>query len=320
MPCWTKVLCFSPASCASFHAVPVYNCRVVTETAFPAGYRLLDQPEDAAGKIDLWYPASSSAHERVLNYRMGSRGLAAPDAPPLQGPMPVVVLSSGDFGAPVGYSWVGESLARRGFIVAGTGPTPRDCSAALDAVLAEAEFQSAADPGRIAAIGHSAGGAAVIALAGAILDARAMAEYCGSRAAQGDRACPEGMPAHAGLTLRDERVRAVVAMDPTGGPGHDARSLSLIRIPVLIVGSVDNDYAPFAHHAGRYARLIPGASLNPLAHGEGHFVFVDECSGEVTAQGVSVCRDRAGVRRASVHAWLAEKIARFLKEALSEGR
>jgi len=108
----------------------------------------------------------------------------------------------------------------------------------------------------------------------------------------------------------------VVAMDPSLGPGHSARSLSRVEVPVHIAGTVENDFLPFQHNAGRYARLIPGASLTPLTHGEGHFVFVDECSGDAEVQGVPVCRDRSGVQRAAVHARLAEIIQKFFSKHL----
>ena len=172
-----------------------------------------------------------------------------------------------------------------------------------------------------------------------------MRDYCASEDAREDRGCqyatrmppgaaprravePEEAPPEAaspeaaspeaaGHSYRDERIRAVVALDPALGPGHDALSLSRVQVPVHIVGSVENDLLPFAHHAGRYARLIPDAFLTPLAHGEGHFVYLNECSSDLEAQGVPLCRDREGARRSTVHARLEETIATFLSEHLA---
>lgn len=179
-------------------------------------------------------------------------------------------------------------------------------------------------------MGHSSGGATVIALAGAVFDPQAMRQYCQSDDSRGDRGCGYGTnlptealrrgespPAEATARYRDERVRAVVALDPALGPGYDAPSLSQVSIPVHIIGAVENDFLPFAHHAGRYARLIPGASLTPLAHGEGHFVFLNECAGDLEAQGVALCKDREGVERSAVHARLEETIRTFLAEHLA---
>ncbi len=294
--------------------------------------------------VDLWYPAVSSAAESEFHYQPGSTGKVSLQAVPAEGPAPLIVLSHGILGSARNYTWLAEDLARHGFIVAGVshygessiyGPEtvdpsvvrrswerPRDGSAAMDFVLAHPAFGGAVDPARIGAVGHSLGGATVLALAGAVFDPAAMREYCGSVASKGDRACREAderFPESLGQVdgdLGDERVRAVAALDPSLGPGHSARSLSRVQVPVHIVATVENDFLPFEHHAGRYARLIPGASLTPLAHGEGHFVFVDECNGEDQVDGVPVCRDRNGVRRSAVHARLAEILGRFFTENL----
>ena len=294
--------------------------------------------------IDLWYPAVSTAPESLFPYQPGSVGAVSPQAAPAPGPAPLVVLSHGMRNSPRSYTWLAESLARCGLIVAGVshyGGSPiygaetvdplaanrpwepaRDCSAALDFILAHPVFGGCADPARIGAVGHSSGGATVLALAGAVFDPAAMEEYCRSIDARRDRGCPEpASPAatrdgSAGSSLRDPRVKAVAVLDPSLGPGHSAGSLARIKVPVRIVATVEGDFLPFEHHAGRYARLIPGASLTPLAHGEGHFVFLDECLGEEELAGVPVCRDRDGVRRAAAHARIAEVLARFFTGTL----
>jgi predicted dienelactone hydrolase len=79
---------------------------------------------------------------------------------------------------------------------------------------------------------------------------------------------------------------------------------------------VENDFLPFEHHAARFARLIPGASLTPLAHGEGHFIFLDECSSDLSAQGVPLCRDRAGVQRSIVHGKVTQIVTQFFMQHL----
>lgn len=316
-------------------------------TLVPAGFTALRTEIRGRSRplhIDLWYPAVPEAAETLFHYQPGSVGKVALQADPAEGAAPLIILSHGVYGSARNYTWLTEALARRGFIVAGVshfgespvyGPEtvdpaagrrpwerPRDCTAALDFVLAHPSFGGAADPVRIGAVGHASGGAAALALAGAVFDPAAMREYCGSTVSQGDRGCREAPgpgeedTEQSGGALRDERVRAVAALDPSLGPGHNARSLSRVQVPVHIVATVENDFLPFEHHAGRYARLIPGASLTPLAHGEGHFIFVDECSGEEHVGGVPVCRDRDGVQRSVVHARLAEILARFFTESL----
>jgi predicted dienelactone hydrolase len=315
-------------------------------TLLPTGFTILRteiQQRSRPLEIDLWYPAEGDS-ARSTDPGPGETVMAVPDAPPLGDAAPLIVLSHGVYGSARSYSWISGDLARHGFIVAGIshygespvyGPhtidstavlkpweRPLDCTAALDYVLSHPRFGRIADPMKIGALGHSSGGAAVLALAGAVYDPQKMREYCRSGGSKADRCCPYPSrlspqdDGRARRSWRDERVRAVAALDPSLGPGYSARSLARVEVPVHIVASVENDFLPFEHNAGRYARLIPGASLTPLAHGEGHFVFIDECGDEAEVQGVPVCRDRDGVRRTAVHARLAEILGRFFTEHL----
>ena len=181
------------------------------------------------------------------------------------------------------------------------------------------------DAGRIGALGHSSGGATVVALAGAVYDPGAMERYCASDAARLDLGCAyarSGPPLssageEARRSYRDSRIRSIVALDPALGPGYAPESLAAVTVPVHVVGAVDNDFLPFASHAGHYAAAIPGASLTALTGGEGHFVYLDACNLDREANGVPLCRDRPGVDRAEVHASLAGVITDFFKAHLA---
>ncbi len=108
-------------------------------------------------------------------------------------------------------------------------------------------------------------------------------------------------------------------MDPAAGPGHSAASLAKVNDPVLVIGSEDNDFLPFDRHAGRYAVLLPNASLITLRRGEGHFVYLNSCRSDVAANGVPLCVDRKGVDRVAVHAFLAPRILAILTSSFAEG-
>ena len=101
-------------------------------------------------------------------------------------------------------------------------------------------------------------------------------------------------------------------MDPAAGPGYSAASLAQVRVPVLVIGSEDNDFLPFVQHAGRYAALLPKASVITLRSGEGHFVYLNACTSDLLASGVPLCIDRTGVDREAVHARLAPQILAVL--------
>jgi predicted dienelactone hydrolase len=305
----------------------------------------LDRVAQRPITIDLWYPAADGALEAPHDYGLG-RGRVALDAQPRAGRHPALVLSHDAFGAARNYSWIAEHLARSGYCVVGVshygesyvygaetidqGAAARpwlrapDCTAALDHVLGESVLARAIDAERIGALGHSSGGHTAIMLAGATFDAAAMARYCASDAAAADRGCgyahaspaPQAVTADSSYTARDARVRAVVALDPALGPGCSEASLAAVRVPVLVIGAVDNDFLPFEHHASRYGRLLGNAWLSKLDWGEGHFVFLDECRADLEANGVLLGRDRPGVVRAQVHARLRRVITDFFDHAL----
>ena len=317
-------------------------------TGFPAGYAIVQTRDTTRQRpiiIDLWYPARSSARAVPHHYGFG-QGIVAEGAEPAQGHFPVIVLSHGAFGAARNYSWIAEYLARTGHIVAGvshfgeswvygTGTIdpaaasapwlrPPDCTAALDFVLGNASpVGKCADLGRIGALGHSSGGATVIALGGALYDPASMDRYCRSGKAATDKGCSYGDPKNppprvdeAARSCLDDRVRAVIALDPALGPGYLPSGLAGMKVPVLVTGAVENDFLPFDYHAAHYARHIPGALLVQLTHGEGHFVYLDVCSSDQAAAGVPLCRDRPGVDRAQVHRQLQEIIGDFINRHL----
>ena len=144
-----------------------------------------------------------------------------------------------------------------------------------------------------------------------------MARYCTSQKDRSDKKCgyASGTP-HIPITdpdarksWRDDRIRAILALDPALGPGFDRQSLSKMSVPVHIIGAEENDFLPFEFHAGHYAALIPGAMLTRLSNGEGHFIFIDACQADIEVNKVFLCRDRPGVKRAEVH----EKFTRIVR-------
>ncbi|MFI5042990.1 MAG: alpha/beta hydrolase family protein, partial [Acidimicrobiales bacterium] len=145
--------------------------------------------------VDAWYPAAGPAVEAVRWYGLGT-GRAAEDAHPATGAFPVVLLSHGAFGAARNYSWLAEHLARSGYVVCGVShfresyvhgvetidpaaagqvdDRALDCSFALDHLLEASPLRGTVDGGRVGALGHSSGGATVMALAGGAFDRAAM--------------------------------------------------------------------------------------------------------------------------------------------------
>jgi predicted dienelactone hydrolase len=269
------------------------------------------------------------------------------------GKHPLILLSHGSTGIGLQFLWLAEYLAARGYIVAAVNhhgntsaegglltqgfATPweraADVTAVLDDLLKDAEFGRAIDAKRIGAVGHSAGGATVIELAGGIFDEQALMDYCAASVSQGDATCEpraiiaqsiaqmeelkktdavvQASVARSGAPHGDARIKGVFAMAPAIGPAFTAAGLSGVHVPVEIVVGDADVIAPPPSNAAHYAKLIPGAKLTVLP-GVNHMTFGSEC----TALGVEKldgCRDAASVDRVAVHHELDKQVLEFFE-------
>lgn len=294
--------------------------------------------------LNVWYPTDQK--EAPVNYGI-SVGSAASGAKPTGAQRPVVLLSHGAMGAASNYSWIAESLARRGYVVLGVshfGESPvfgpqtlnpatvarfrdrtHDFNVALDWLVTKSRYAGVVDATRLGALGHSSGGATALMLAGARLSFAQIGQYCGTAAAKVDKGCWYGMPSaeqaeRQAPEASSRPILALVALDPAAGPGYVEESLKAIRSAVLVAGSVDNDFLPYDAHAGRVAKARPEAESIRLDHGEGHFVYVDTCTPKIDVMGTPLCSDRAGVDREAVHARLAASILEFFSRTLATAR
>ena len=313
-------------------------------TSYRAGYealRITDPARNRPIQLDVWYPTDGD--ETTHRYGLSS-GRVAAAVPIAARRFPVVLLSHGALGSASNYSWIAERLARAAFVVVGVshfgesrafgedtinmasvadlGNRTRDFSFALDFVLQRSKWAGSVDAGRVGALGHSLGGATAALLAGSRYRVEGMAAFCLSKEGSADRGCgyrsgAATLPASA-PPIADSRVRAVVLLDPALGPGFDRAGLARVKASALVVGSVANDFMPFALNAGRYAEFLPNAAAIRLDRGEGHFVYLDECSLPVEAMGVPICSDRPAVMRGEVHQRLGVAIVDFLARQLKK--
>lgn len=310
-------------------------------------YKWFDLDRSRPVRADVWHPTMDASEEIPIPYGLGEgKAIRGASLASHNAPFPLVVMSHGAYGSAPNYSWIAEYLARYGTVVLGVSHygeswiygaetvdpeavirlwiRPGDCTFALSQLLSIEEFRERVGASRIAALGHSSGGATALALGGAILDPIALSEYCRSDSGQLDRGCEyarQFVASSSDLEMatrpcKDPRIRAVVALDPAAGPGHSAATLGDVQVPVLIVGSKNNDFIPFANHAGHFAARLPNATLISLNEGEGHFVYLNTCTSQLAANGVPICIDRSGVDRESVHARLAPRILEFLQNKL----
>jgi predicted dienelactone hydrolase len=274
----------------------------------------------------IWYPADKNAKETDQwvgdpAHPFASAGRAARDAKVASSPpkFPLILLSHGTGGSALMMAWLGTVLAAHGYVAAAVNHPGNnalepytiqgftlgweravDLSKVLDGMLADQQFGSRIDAGRVGAAGFSFGGYTVIELAGGIgnIDVQAIQSRCGSRHPT-DSLCasplefPDLIPKAIQLfhtdarysaalnqsdkSHRDARIRAVFAIAPAGGELFSAETLSRISIPVDIVAGAGDPVAPPATNARYLAAHIPHAQLTIYPGGVSHYTFLDTC-------------------------------------------
>jgi predicted dienelactone hydrolase len=261
----------------------------------------------------------------------------------------LILLSHGTGGTELAHGRLAEALARHGFLVAALrhpgdnwqdrsllssvpqryfDERPRQVSRVLDALLADADLRGriAADDGgpRIGALGHSAGGYTVLALAGGVPSPARVAAHCEGHRAEDPIFCSMrsgSAPAAAAPApetsqpLADKRLRAVAALAPLGVV-FDAQSLSRVRIPVAVWEAEQDRFLVPAFHAEWVARNLPAPELHRVP-GAWHFAFMDTPSRSIPSPDGDVAADPAGFDRAQFLDRLGEELAKFFDGAMA---
>lgn len=310
-------------------------------SSFHAGVAHLTVPDVEPFDTLVWYPTADAE----IAWQAGELPVAATrDATIAAGRrFPVVLLSHGSGGSPLGHRDLATRLARDGFIV--VAPTqigdsaghtegresgrsltdrPRQAAKALDAALADRRFAEHADPARIGMVGFSAGGYTTLVLAGARPDfARAFA-YCRDhgedRGSCGNGTSPrEESPAlskelAAWQPPMEPRLKAIVLMDPLAMP-FDAAALAAVRVPTLLLRPASDDFLRAPANAAAVAAGLPQPPRQITVPGS-HFVFIDPCPQAMAAKLPALCQDAPGVDRIAIHRQIEGEVSDFLRRNL----
>lgn len=305
--------------------------------AWSAGVLRTTVSDAAPFEALIWYP--TSAEETPLHAGpfvvSAAREAAVADGERF----PVVLLSHGSGGTPMGHRELAAALARAGLIVVvpthigdsarhtegrkvgrALADRPRQARLALAAVLADARFSSHADPARVGAIGYSAGGYTALVLAGAVPDVMRFVAYCEAKpddigsCGRSRLSAPPAPPATDDASTPLPPLKALVLLDPLGVP-FDAKGLAAVRMPVLLYQPEDDSYLSAAVNADAVAAALPMPPERRTVPGR-HFVFIDPCPPELVAEAPMICRDAPGVDRPAFHRRMETDIADFLRHHL----
>ncbi|MPT32578.1 MAG: dienelactone hydrolase [Chryseobacterium sp.] len=256
---------------------------------------------------------------------------------------PLVLLSHGTGGNRFSLTWLANILAGEGFIVASVdhfGNTtdnkipeyfvrywerPLDISFVMDQLLEDPNFSDIIDHNRLAVVGFSLGGYTSLALAGARLDCSLFKKAAKSKQGKQELNVPE----MGDLTqlidridckqipkvLKDDRVKAFVALSPALGLGFSTEDQFNVEAPVLIIGTEGDTITPIKSNAIKYHRFIPTSQIKVLKRNLGHYIFLPKLK-EYSPDEAIFFKDPQGVDRTKVHQEVGRIIVDFLDKSL----
>ena len=302
-----------------------------------AGYQTASAPNgaDPALELTIWYPSAakpSVIHEGPFDMTVAS------GAAPRAGQYPLIVMSHGAGGTGLGSSDTGVALADAGFVV--VAPThwgdnyrdhshafarqnfisrPQQVSRVIDYMTQQWTSHGIVDADRVGVMGHSAGGATALLLAGGVMDWARITARCAKLA--NDWGCEQARKAGVQpdttppppVTGADQRVKAVLVMAPALSEGFDPHGLDAVRIPVSIWASAKDtivtDAALLHDQFGARAEyyVVPDA---------GHFAFLTPCNDWLKSLAPEICENPPGFDRAAFLTGFQKAAASFFKANL----
>lgn len=306
-----------------------------------AGLRTLSVAGEAPITVALFYPTATPA--RALT--MGPwQPVVTPGAPVAEGALKgLILVSHGTGGTELNHHNLATRLASDGYLVAALrhpgdnwqdrsmissgryfSERPRQLSRVLDALLANPEWASRIPAGRIGAVGHSAGGYSVLALAGAQAEPQRAALHC--RTVQDDPGfCalakgPEGAapaasaaaPQVGPVSVPDPRIRAVVALAPMAVV-FTPESLAAIKLPVRVIVAERDAVLNGKYHGGHVVAHLPGVQASTAA-GAGHFAFMAQSLIPLPSAAGDAAANPPGFDRMAYLLELENQVAGFFAE------
>ena len=307
-------------------------------------------PEVPAIAVALYYPTSATPRAMVMGPFTVTAALSAPAHATLKG---LIMLSHGTGGSELGHSSLAEALAQNGYLVASLrhpgdnwqdrsllqkgaaayfNQRPQPLSQVIDALLKDPAWgpriASDASGPRVGALGHSAGGYSVLALAGGAPEPTRLLEHCSMNRSQDPIFCSLAESTRPGSSaseapgpsqsLRDRRVRAVVALAPVGAI-FSPQSLQAIGIPVAIYEAQRDRFLVPRFHSQWITRHLPSARMVTVPNAW-HFAFMDTPNMAIATEDGDIAADPPGFDRAAFLGRLGKDLPAFFDKAFQVDR
>ncbi len=330
-----------------------------TANAAEAGFRQMTVAASSLGgksaTFALYYPTTDAARVIPMGPFPQTVAINGAPAPTVKG---LIVISHGTASTETGFATLAQALARNGYLVASVehvGDTwqdqsmratpgryfaerPRQASRVIDTLLADPQWRArianAADgQPLVGALGHSAGGYTVLALAGGKPVLSRFRTHCQAEAqldpilcklsgAIGDASAQTGAAAEGHEDGREEpvqadtRVRAVMALAPLGVV-FSASSLASINVPVAIYAGEKDTFLVPRFHAHWVMQNMPGTNTTlQIVPNAGHYAFMNTPTMDLSSPDGSVAADPQGFDRAAFLNRLAQESVTFFDKNL----
>ena len=310
-------------------------------------------PDASPTTVVLYYPTQAPARDIPMGPFTPRIAFNAEPEASVKG---LIILSHGTGGSELGHTSLAQALAENGYLVAAlrhpgdnwqdrsllkANPAryfdtrPRQATHVIDAVLRDPKWKdrisSDARGPRVGALGHSAGGYTVLALAGGQPEVARIAKHCeldraadpifcglggrvdGSAGGSSAAPSPSSAPSATSAPLADTRVRAVAALAPVGAV-FTAASLAAIKVPTLLYGADRDRFLVPQFHFEWIAQNMPQAKVQRVANAW-HFAFMDTSSMPINTEDGDAGADPAGFDRAAFLARLRKDLVAFFDQA-----
>ena len=304
-------------------------------------------PDAAPTTVVLYYPTQAAARDVPMGPFTPRVAIQAEPEASVKG---LIVLSHGTGGSELGHTSLAQALAQAGYLVAALrhpgdnwqdrsllkvtperyfDTRPQQATQVINALLRDPKWKdriaSDARGPRVGALGHSAGGYTVLALAGGQPDLARIAKHCQQHSAADPIFCSLGRATGSSTaapssvaperaTLADPRVRAVAAMSPVGAVFTGA-SLAAIKVPTLLYGAQRDRFLVPQFHTEWIAQNMPQAELRRVPSAW-HYAFMDTPGMPIATEDGDVGADPAGFDRAAFLARLGTELVAFFDQAL----
>ena len=332
---WIRRLLIAIVALACGLAVFAFSTSLTTE--HPVGFQAV-RANGADGIpfiIGVWYPTNARPWPTVSGFALAS---VARDAAVSGRDLPLVVISHGNGGGPVGHVDLALALASAGHVVAapmhegdnyqdqsavGTATffsaRTRQLRATVDHMLERWPGRDLIDPDRVGAFGFSMGGFTVLTAVGAKPDLGSVPVHC---VKSPEFACEVLRRAKSPLMalgasamnndfVADPRIKAAVVAAPGFGFALAPSAEGSVRVPVQLWSAENDDNVPYVSNAGRIREWLGRGVEFHAVSGAGHFSFLAPCN--VLARQLALCAEQGKFDRAAFHQAMNASVVQFFQ-------